>query len=176
MQLVTKKRLVEAGAAVTLEITIDDIETVARTNARVARALRLYRARPQSVVGAHQFLTDCRNAFDPDPAHLVDCSAEDPLDYRMRNYIPHSFAMDGERCQGQRMREISSPLALTVAMETYPRVKAAACPHFFTVDMAERIYHRAMFPFSQNGQVSLIVTVVEPLIHNRRLADLLTHH
>jgi hypothetical protein len=171
-----RKLVLSAAANATVEIYASDIRDVARTNPKTGMALTLYQQSEQSRRGATQFLNNCRTLFDPDPAHMVDCVEADPNDYMMLNYIPHSFAMDGERCEGQKMREISSPLALLVAMHTYPRVKQMATPCFFTVSMTERVYHRAMFPFRAlpgDGPVAAIVTLVEPILHLRRLSDLL---
>lgn len=169
------KLVLKTAQNATVEIYSSEIRHVARTNPKTGMALSLFQQTEQSRRGATQFLNHCRMLFEPDPAHMVDCVEDDPHDYLMLNYIPHSFAMDGERCEGQKMREISSPLALLVAMHTYPMVKQTAEPCFFTVSMTERVYHRAMFPFratTAEGPVAAIVTLVEPILHLRQLSDL----
>lgn len=170
----SQKLVLSAGPNATVEIYTNEIRHVARTNPKTGMALSLFQQSERSRQGATRFLNNCRTLFDPDPAHMVDCVDSDPHDFMMLSYIPHSFAMDGERCEGQKMRDISSPLALLVAMHTYPLVKQRAEPCFFTVSMTERVYHRAMFPFpaEPNGPVAAIVTLVEPILHLRRLSDL----
>lgn len=170
-----QKIVLSSGFGATVEIYTSEMSQVARTNPKAGMALTLFGQCEQSRRGATQFLNNCRTLFDPDPAHMVDCVEADPNEYIMLNYVPHSFAMDGERCEGQRMRDISSPLAQLVAMHTYPLVKQQAEPRFFTVSMTERVYHRAMFPFRADvteGEVAAIVTLVEPILHLRRLSDL----
>jgi hypothetical protein len=170
----SQKVVLTAGNA-TVEIYPSEIRHVGRTNPKTGMALSLFQQSEQSRRGATQFLRNCRTIFEPDPAHMVDCVEPEPGDFMMLNYIPHSFAMDGERCEGQKMCEISSPLAKLVAMHTYPMVKQLAQPCFFTVSMTERVYHRAMFPFradTADGPVAAIVTLVEPILHLRQLSDL----
>lgn len=162
----------EAGKA-TVQIDYTDIHEAAHGDVKTSLALAIYHRSGTEEKDALAFLKRVRWAFSPDPAHMVDTSARAILDYRMMDQEPDAFVMDGERCQGQYLSEISSPLAREVATHTYFHVKQTAQPALFTVTMPERVYRRLMFPFHNGGQVTRIVTLVHPLLNRMKLRDIL---
>jgi hypothetical protein len=156
-----------------VQIDYTDIREAALSDSKASLALAIYERSGRHTRDAMAFLKRARWVFAPDPAHLVDTSPDDVGNFIMMDQEPNPFVMDGERIQGQRLSEASSPLAKAVAIHTYGQVKRLDCPAFYTVAMPERVYHRIMFPFGEAGNVTRIITLVHPILHRKRLHEIL---
>jgi|GEM_PF-3062017 len=156
-----------------VQIDYTDIREAALTDSKASLALAIYERSGRHTRDAMAFLKRARWVFAPDPAHMVDTTATDMADFIMLDHEPNHFVMDGERIQGQKLADASSPLAKAVAIHTYGQVKQLGIPAFYTVAMPERVYHRIMFPFGEAGSVSRIITLVHPILHRKRLHEIL---
>lgn len=165
------------------------IEDAARGDWRVSLALRAWQAAVQHD-DAETFLANMRRVFAPDPAHLTDCTASDLQGYRIVNFSPHPFVMDGAEHTNTAIGEIREIPVRIAAEETYGLVAREGMPAAFMVSMPSRVYRRLMLPFfgyvdplgsSRQQRVRLasartvtrIVTLIHPILQRASLAEVI---
>lgn len=156
-----------------VQIDYTDINEAAVSDGKASLALDIYQRFGHRHSEAAAFLKRARWIFAPDPAHLVDVSADHYDDFVMIDQESHPFVMDGENYVGRPVGLIESSPAKKVAVHTYCQVKETKRASFYTVTMPERVYQRLMFPFFTGDKVTLIVTLVHPLLSRRRLSEVL---
>ncbi len=169
----SKRHTIRGADKSVVQIDYTDIGEAAAADGKTSLALAIYERFGKRSADAPAFLKRARWVFAPDPAHMVDTSAQAVEDFVMVDQELHAFVMDGERYVGRPIGVIESEPAKEVAMHTYSQVKSLAKPAFYTVSMPERVYQRIMFPFSGNGIVTHVVTLVHPMLSRRRLSEVL---
>lgn len=117
------------------------------------------------------FVAAMRRLFAPDPAHVIDTTAEHVLAWRIVDFDNHPFVLDGDNVSNLCLGAIRQAPARIAAEQTYAAVVAEKLPACFQVAMSIRVYQRAMFPFfDANGQVSRVATLIRPLTPGVALA------
>lgn len=169
----SKRHTIRGADKSVVQIDYTEIREAAAADGKTSLALAIYERFGKRSSDAPAFLKRARWVFAPDPAHMVDTSAEAVEEYVMVDQERHSFVMDGEHYVGRPIGVIESGPAKEVAMHTYSQVKQLGLPAFYTVSMPERVYQRIMFPFVTAGKVTHVVTLVHPLLSRRRLSEVL---
>ncbi|MEK9968435.1 MAG: hypothetical protein VW600_04810 [Ferrovibrio sp.] len=110
------------------------------------------------------FITEMRRLFHPDPAHVIDTTADSVLSWRIVDFDRHPFVLDGEDACNLSLGAIRQAPARIAAEQTYAVVVAERLPACFLVAMTNYAYQRAMFPFfSRDGRVTRVATLIRPL-------------
>jgi hypothetical protein len=120
--------------------------------------------RDQAEGGARRFAAEMRRLFAPDPAHVIDTAAAALPDWRVIDFVPHPFVLDGEDASDLCLGAIRQVPARMAAEQTYGLLVAEGLPACFAVAAGSQVYRRAMFPFrAADGRVTRVATLIRPL-------------
>lgn len=91
--------------------------------------------------------------------HLVDCTSEDPSQYRFLQYARQTSVNDGKEYSGRTLREAEWPLVRHMAERDYAHAKTNAAVSLSQVELLWKgrqfVYRRFIVPLSgERGEVS----------------------